>query len=316
MLTSTALVLMMTDPRPRAVLRRPGAHQEHAVGADAGVRDHLADRGAVDASTATALAFTGRRERVLRRLRSKLFLQGLRSTAIRDRRDLLPRASTFPNWSSCAFQMTFAAITPALIVGAFAERMKFSALLLFMVLWFTFVYLPIAHMVWLGGPDASPTAGSSTRRRLAVAEGRARLRRRHRRAHQRRHRRPGRLPACSASASAIGNDRDAAAQPDAHGDRRLPAVGRLVRLQRRFRARGERHCRAGVHQHLARHRRRGPGLDVRRVVVKGKPSMLGAAPAPSPASSRSRRLRVSSASWARSSSAWSPASSACGASTV
>ncbi|MFY2762686.1 ammonium transporter [Arenimonas sp. MALMAid1274] len=48
------------------------------------------------------------------------------------------------------FQMTFAIITPALIVGAFAERMKFSALLVFMTLWFTLVYAPIAHMVWSG----------------------------------------------------------------------------------------------------------------------------------------------------------------------
>src|SRR4051812_2120339 len=53
------------------------------------------------------------------------------------------------------FQMTFACITPALIVGAFAERMKFSAVLLFIVLWFTFAYLPLAHMVWFwAGPDA------------------------------------------------------------------------------------------------------------------------------------------------------------------
>lgn len=48
------------------------------------------------------------------------------------------------------FQMTFAIITPALIVGAFAERMKFSALLLFTALWVTVVYAPIAHMVWSG----------------------------------------------------------------------------------------------------------------------------------------------------------------------
>ena len=46
------------------------------------------------------------------------------------------------------FQMTFAAITPALIVGAFAERIKFSAVVLFCALWATFVYFPIAHMVW------------------------------------------------------------------------------------------------------------------------------------------------------------------------
>jgi Amt family ammonium transporter len=53
-----------------------------------------------------------------------------------------------------AFQATFAAITCALIVGAFAERMKFSAVLIFMVIWFTFAYAPIAHMVWFWmGPD-------------------------------------------------------------------------------------------------------------------------------------------------------------------
>ena len=51
--------------------------------------------------------------------------------------------------------MTFACITPALIVGAFAERVKFSAVVLFVILWVTFVYFPIAHMVWFwGGPSA------------------------------------------------------------------------------------------------------------------------------------------------------------------
>jgi Amt family ammonium transporter len=64
-----------------------------------------------------------------------------------------------PEYLYCAFQMTFAAITPCLIVGAFAERIKFSAVLLFMVIWFTFAYLPIAHMVWWwAGPDSSGTA--------------------------------------------------------------------------------------------------------------------------------------------------------------
>src|SRR6201987_5698909 len=53
------------------------------------------------------------------------------------------------------FQMTFAAITPALIVGAFAERMKFAAVALFIPLWVTLIYFPIAHMVWYwAGPDA------------------------------------------------------------------------------------------------------------------------------------------------------------------
>ena len=54
-----------------------------------------------------------------------------------------------------AFQATFAAITCCLILGAFAERVKFSAVLIFMVLWFTFAYAPVAHMVWFwAGPDA------------------------------------------------------------------------------------------------------------------------------------------------------------------
>ena len=60
-----------------------------------------------------------------------------------------------PELLFAVFQATFAAITCALIVGAFAERMKFSAVLLFMVLWFTLSYLPMAHMVWFWmGPDA------------------------------------------------------------------------------------------------------------------------------------------------------------------
>jgi Amt family ammonium transporter len=60
-----------------------------------------------------------------------------------------------PEFVFVVFQATFAAITVALVVGAFAERMKFSAVLLFSALWFTFAYLPIAHMVWFwAGPDA------------------------------------------------------------------------------------------------------------------------------------------------------------------
>jgi len=60
-----------------------------------------------------------------------------------------------PEFVFVAFQATFAAITVALVVGAFAERMKFGAVLLFSALWFTFAYLPIAHMVWFwAGPDA------------------------------------------------------------------------------------------------------------------------------------------------------------------
>ncbi|MCC6070138.1 ammonium transporter [Massilia sp. MAHUQ-52] len=71
-----------------------------------------------------------------------------------------------PEFVFVAFQGTFAAITCALIVGAFAERARFAAVLAFVVLWFTFSYLPIAHMVWFWtGPDAITDAAS------AAAEG-------------------------------------------------------------------------------------------------------------------------------------------------
>ena len=69
-----------------------------------------------------------------------------------------------PEFVFVAFQATFAAITVALVVGAFAERMKFASVLLFSALWFTFAYLPIAHMVWYwAGPDAytSQAAGDA-----------------------------------------------------------------------------------------------------------------------------------------------------------
>ncbi|HEX9811020.1 MAG TPA: ammonium transporter [Burkholderiales bacterium] len=71
----------------------------------------------------------------------KAFLKGVTVEALQ---------GTIPETVFMAFQMTFAIITPALIVGAFVERMKFSATLLFIGLWLTFVYSPIAHMVWSG----------------------------------------------------------------------------------------------------------------------------------------------------------------------
>ena len=74
----------------------------------------------------------------------KLFLKGVTQESF----GALP---TIPEYVFIAFQGTFAAITCCLIVGAFAERIKFSAVLLFMVLWFTFSYVPMAHIVWGGG---------------------------------------------------------------------------------------------------------------------------------------------------------------------
>jgi Amt family ammonium transporter len=90
---------------------------------------------------------------------SKLFLKGITPDSL---------AATFskgvyvPEYIYVAFQLTFAAITPALIIGAFAERVKFSAVLLFMFIWFTFSYLPMAHMVWYWtGPDAYTNADTA-----------------------------------------------------------------------------------------------------------------------------------------------------------
>lgn len=77
---------------------------------------------------------------------SKAFLSGITPESL---------SGTIPEYVFLTFQLTFAAITPALIVGGFAERMKFSAVLLFMALWVTFAYIPIAHMVWGGGYLAS-----------------------------------------------------------------------------------------------------------------------------------------------------------------
>src|SRR5690606_30819055 len=57
-------------------------------------------------------------------------------------------SGTIPELVFIAFQMTFACITPALIIGGFAERIRFGAVILFVILWVTFVYFPIAHMAW------------------------------------------------------------------------------------------------------------------------------------------------------------------------
>ena len=89
----------------------------------------------------------------------KLFLKGVTVDSV---------AATFsngvviPELVYVVFQMTFACITPALIVGAFAERIRFSAVLVFVTLWVTFIYFPIAHMVWYwAGPDAIADAAKA-----------------------------------------------------------------------------------------------------------------------------------------------------------
>jgi Amt family ammonium transporter len=88
----------------------------------------------------------------------KLFLSGV---TVESLGATFSKGVYIPELSFVVFQATFAAITTALIVGAFAERMKFSAVLLFSVLWFTFSYLPMAHMVWYwDGPDAITDAAA------------------------------------------------------------------------------------------------------------------------------------------------------------
>lgn len=91
---------------------------------------------------------------------SKMFLAGVSASTY---------AATFsnnvyiPEYAFVAFQMTFACITPALIVGAFAERVKFTPLIIFTVLWLTIVYFPMAHMVWYwAGPDFLADAPTDT----------------------------------------------------------------------------------------------------------------------------------------------------------
>ncbi len=88
----------------------------------------------------------------------KLFLSGVNADSVGA---TFSKGVVIPEFVFIAFQATFCAITPALIVGAFAERIKFSAVLLFTILWFTFSYLPMAHMVWYwDGPDAITDAAS------------------------------------------------------------------------------------------------------------------------------------------------------------
>ena len=255
MLTSTALVLMMTIPglalfyggmvrkknvlatlmqsfaitcsRHRAVGHRRLQHRVHAG----------------------ATPFIGSFERLF--LHGMAFMkesrQGRRSRTWR---------STIPESVYMMFQMTFAIITPALICGAFADRMKFSAMLWFMGLWSVLIYSPIAHMVWepsgywatagvldfAGGTVVHINAGIAGLVCALVLGKRLGLRQ--------------------------GND--GAAQPDAHADRRVAAVGGLVRLQRRLRRRGRRPCGHGDVRHAVRHRRRRAGVDVHRVDRQGQ----------------------------------------------
>ena len=127
-------------------------------------------------------------------------------------------AATIPHLTFMIYQMMFAVITPALITGATAERMKFSGPCLFMTLWFLMVYAPLAHMVWGKGGFLN-AAG----RKIPVAG----FCRRHGGAYHLRRIRAG-LRAVHGKTYWVSETANAAAQPGAELYRRLPLVGRMV----------------------------------------------------------------------------------------
>ena len=172
-------------------------------------------------------------------------------------------APTIPHQAFMVFQMMFAVITPALITGAFAERKRFKAFVLFSLLWATFVYDPIAHWVWgtggwlhnlgaldfAGGTVVHISSGVSALVAALVLGRRVGLRQGEVRTARRDHDRP----------------------------RRGPALVRLVRLQRRQRARRRRARDQRLRRHQHRRRDGRAHLDDRQLVAQGQPSVLGAA---------------------------------------
>ncbi len=142
MLTSTLLVVLMTIPG-LALFYGGLARSKNMLSVLVQVFVVFALISVLWALYGYSLAFTGEGHFIGGA--SKLFLLGITPDTLSG---LLP---TIPEYVFIAFQSTFAAITVALIVGAFAERIRFSAVLIFSVLWFSFSYIPMAHMVWGGG---------------------------------------------------------------------------------------------------------------------------------------------------------------------
>ena len=170
----------------------------------------------------------------------KMFLRGMTVGALN---------GTIPDSLFMVFQMTFAIITPALIVGAFADRMKFSALLWFTGLWLLVVYAPITHWVWGGGflgkAGVLDFAGGTV---VHINAGIAGL----------------------VAAIMVGKRTGLGSEILAPHNLVLSVMGRLVRLQRGLGARRQWHRRHGHGSHPDRHGRSGTGLDVPRVDAAGQ----------------------------------------------
>src|SRR4030095_14901750 len=170
-------------------------------------------------------------------------------------------AATIPHQAFMLFQMMFAVITPALITGAFAERKKFSTFLVFILVWATVVYDPLAHWVWgMGGwlrnLGALDFAGGTVVHHSSGLSAPA-------------------PPPDHRQAPGVRPSADAPPQSAVHGDGSEPALVRLVRIQRRQRAGRERPRRARLHDHQHRHRGCCARLDVHRVVVAGEAHRAG-----------------------------------------
>ena len=194
-------------PRIGPLLRRHGAQEERAVGADGHVRHHLPSVRHLPGSCGYSLAFTdgGEYQPYIGGL-SKAMLAGVTKDSL---------TGTIPELVFFAFQMTFAIITPALIIGAIVDRMKFSALLIFMAAWMLLVYIPVCHWVWgggfLAGDGVLDFAGGTVVHINAGIAG---------------------LVACLVLGRRTGYGTESMAPFNLvlHAHRRLAAVGRLVRL--------------------------------------------------------------------------------------
>ena len=169
------------------------------------------------------------------------------------------------------FQCMFFIITPALICGAFAERMKFSTMVVFMILWGTLIYCPLAHWVWGGGIFCygSDNAGGIFQGGALDFAG-------------------GTVVHISSGVSALicalligkrlgfRQDGHATAQSHLHGHRRRDALGRLVRLQRRKRGQRGRIGHERLHGHALLRGSAGLTWAALEWFFRGKPSVLGA----------------------------------------